>query len=95
MHVVGQAEMAGNRPSLLRLDRVELGPTRAAASSGSRPPRQPIRARLSGAVLDLSPQFGTKPAAPATTASGTPAAKEAGPTRLDRRYPLRPGVAGA
>ncbi len=66
MHVVGQAEMTGNRPTLMRFDRIELGLTQGSGELRFPPdPAQPLRLTLSGAVLDLSTQFGSKPSEPA------------------------------
>ena len=75
MHVVGQAEMAGNKPAVMRFQQIELGLTRA--SGELRFPAdtaQPIRATLTGTVLDLSTQFGNKVATPAKS-GGSASAK--------------------
>lgn len=58
MAVEGRAQMVGDRPLLLVLDRVVLGATQGAGQvrlPGG--PGEPIRATLSGAVLDLSSQL--------------------------------------
>jgi hypothetical protein len=71
MQVVGAADMVGDRPALLRLERIVLGPTQASgeirfpAATGG-----PIRARLAGPLLDLSTEFSGKPAN-ATVRSGS------------------------
>lgn len=66
MEVVGRAEMVGDRPLLLRLDHIVLGPTRAAGEIRfPAQPGEPIRVKLSGPTLDLSSQLSSKPARPA------------------------------
>ncbi len=63
MQVVGRAEMVGNRPALLRLERIVLGPTQASGEVRFPPtPAEPIHARLSGPLLDLSAELSRKPA---------------------------------
>jgi hypothetical protein len=59
LDVVGRAEMVDGRPLLLRLDRIDIGPTRAAGEIRF-PAREgePTRVWLSGAMLDLSNQLG-------------------------------------
>jgi len=58
MAIVARARASDGRPSLLEIDRITLGPTQASGEVHfpSRP-GDPIRARLSGPVLDLSTQF--------------------------------------
>ena len=74
MAVEGRAEMVGNRPLNLVLDRIVLGPTQARGTVRfPETPGQPIRANLVGTVLDLSDEFGKKPAgAPAPASTGPP-----------------------
>ena len=85
LQVTGQAEMAGNRPALIRFDQIELGRTRATGEIRFPPDTtQPIRATLSGSTLDLSTQFGKKPAPPP---SGHVRARQR------RTRPGRPGLA--
>jgi hypothetical protein len=78
MQVRGRLDMAGEKPALLVLDPIVLGPTRARgeirlpATVG-----EPIRATLNGAVLDLSAGLSRKPAQGAAakdnpTADSTP-----------------------
>ena len=63
MAMEGRAQMVGDRPLLLVLDRIVLGATQAAgqvrfpAVTG-----EPIRATLNGAVLDIAAQLATTPA---------------------------------
>ncbi len=63
MQLRGRLDMAGDKPALLVLDPIVLGPTRAhgeirlPAAAG-----EPIRATLAGAVLDLSSGLSRKPA---------------------------------
>ncbi len=67
MAVEGRAEMVGTRPLQLVLDRIVLGPTQAQGQVRfPANPGEPIRATLTGPVLDLSTEFGKKPAASAT-----------------------------
>lgn len=62
MQLRGRAEMVGDKPALLVLDPIALGPTQARGeirfpvSSG-----QPIRAKLNGTALDLSALLAAKP----------------------------------
>ncbi len=63
MQVVGRAEMVGERPALLRLERIVLGPTQAAGEVRfPLTPAGPIHVRLSGPLLDLSTELSRKPA---------------------------------
>ncbi len=63
MQVRGRAEMVGDKPSLLMLDPIVLGPTQAHGEIRlPAAPDQPIRAKLSGTVLDLSAGLAAKPA---------------------------------
>ena len=74
MRVVGRAEMEDGRPSLLRLETIELGPTRASGEVRfPKRPGAPIRARVSGPVLDLSDQLSGSlgPSASGTSRRGT------------------------
>ena len=77
MQVRGRLDMAGDKPTLLVLEPIVLGPTRAhgeirlPATAG-----EPIRATLSGAVLDLSSGMSRKPAQGAAVKDG-PAANSA------------------
>ena len=71
LHVVARADMVGDKPALLHLDALEIGPTRAAgdirfpvATGG------PIQATLSGTVLDLSTQFSDSGGKGSSKASG-------------------------
>ena len=69
MAIEGHAELVGERPLNLVLDRIVLGPTQARGTI--RFPaavREPIRAMLVGTVLDLSTQFTGK----GGEAAGTP-----------------------
>ena len=68
LRVLGRAEMVGDRPLMLRLDRLMLGPTQAAGEIlfPSRP-ADPIRIRLAGPSLDLSTELAAKPGRPAET----------------------------
>ncbi len=62
MQVRGHADLAGDKPSMLVLDPIVLGPTRARGEvrlPGT--PDQPIRAKLNGTVLDLSTELAAKP----------------------------------
>lgn len=68
----GRAEMVGPDPLNLILDRLELGATRAQGRLlFPERPNDPIRATLSGAVLDLAPQLNAPPAKPGEP-PGTP-----------------------
>ncbi len=73
MQVSGRAEMVGDMPSRLVLDRIWLGPTRAQGQIDlPRAPADPVVVRLSGSVLDLSTELGGGPsrkAEPAAEAS--------------------------
>ncbi len=63
MQVRGRAEMVGDKPALLVLDPIVLGPTQARGEVRlPSAPDQPIRAKLNGAVLDLSTELSAKPA---------------------------------
>ncbi len=76
--VRGRADMVGDKPGLLVLDPITLGPTQARGEIRfPDAPGQPIRARLSGAALDLSAALAAKPGqgdAPKASANndGTP-----------------------
>jgi len=62
MQVRGRAEMVGDKPALLVLDPITLGPTQAAGEIRlPATPDQPIRAKLNGTVLDLSTELSAKP----------------------------------
>ncbi len=62
MQVRGRAEMVGDKPSLLVLDPIVLGPTQARGEIRlPAAPDQPIRAKLNGTVLDLSTELSAKP----------------------------------
>ncbi len=62
MELAGRAEMVGNRPLSLVMDRIVLGATQGRGQvrlpAG---PNEPIRATLSGTVLDLSDALARKP----------------------------------
>ncbi len=63
MQVRGRLDMAGDKPALLALDPIVLGPTRARGEIRlPAAPNEPIRATLAGAVLDLSSGLSRKPA---------------------------------
>ena len=71
MQIQGRAEMVGDLPSRLVLDRIVLGPTQARGELVlPTTPGAPLQATLTGPVLDLSPEFGPKPARPASQTSG-------------------------
>lgn len=76
MALEARVEMVGNRPLNLVLDQIVLGPTQAHGQIRfPATPNEPIRASLTGPVLDLSTQFGHKPDAPSPAkpdAHGTP-----------------------
>ena len=71
MVVRGRAEMVGDKPARLVLDSITLGSTRARGEVRLPvQPDEPIRARLTGSVLDLSTEFGSKPAGGLKSAPG-------------------------
>ena len=77
MQVRGRLDMAGDKPALLVLDPIVLGPTRAHGDIRlPTTPNEPIRATLAGAVLDLSTGLSSglsrKPAQGGASKDGTP-----------------------
>jgi len=75
--VAGHAEFIDAQPSILRLDRLVLGATRASGTVHFPRPSDPtLRVDLSGPVLDLSGRFGGKsektPPKPQNDEAGTP-----------------------
>ena len=85
MQVRGRLEMAGDKPALLALDPIVLGPTRARGEV--RLPaaaNDPIRVTLAGAVLDLSTELSRKPAQGGTMRDGT--AKGSAPWIADASF---------
>jgi hypothetical protein len=69
MALDGHIEMVGADPLLLVLDRIELGPTRGRGQVRFPDrPSQPIRATLTGAVLDLAPQLAQQSTPPGAAA---------------------------
>ncbi|HYZ64862.1 MAG TPA: AsmA-like C-terminal domain-containing protein [Acetobacteraceae bacterium] len=63
LQVVARADVLGGKPTLLRFDRIVLGPTQASGELRFPDvPGGPIRAQLAGPVLDLSTEFSRKPA---------------------------------
>jgi hypothetical protein len=76
LQVRGRADMVGDKPALLVLDPITLGPTQAHGEIRfPDAPGQPIRAKLSGTALDLSSALAAKPGqgdAPKGSADGTP-----------------------
>jgi len=61
MQVRGRAEMVGDKPALLVLDPISLGPTQARGEIRFPVPQgQPVRVKLNGTVLDLSTQLAAK-----------------------------------
>ena len=73
MQVRGRAEMVGDKPALLILDPIALGATRARGEVRlPSTPDQPIRAKLSGAVLDLSTELSAKPGQDSSSKDNTP-----------------------
>lgn len=62
MKVAAHAEMVGDRPLLLRVQHIVLGPTQASGEiMFPARPADPIRVRLSGPSLDLSNELSAKP----------------------------------
>ena len=62
MEVIARADMVGDRPLLLRFERIVLGPTHASGEVHfAEQPGDPIRARLGGSQLDLSTELSAKP----------------------------------
>ncbi len=73
MQVRGRLDMAGDKPSLLVLAPVVLGPTRAHGEIRlPAAPGDPIRATLAGTVLDLSGGLSRKPAQGSTARDSAP-----------------------
>ncbi len=84
MEVRGRAEMVGNTPSRLVLDRIVLGPTRASGQVElPSNPDQPLRASLTGTVLDLSAKLSRQPT-PKPGASEEPGTALVADLRFDR-----------
>ncbi len=82
MQVRGRLDMAGDKPALLALDPIVLGPTRARGEIRlPATPDEPVRVTLSGAVLDLSSGLPRKPAQGGTVRDGT--AKDSTPWLAD------------
>lgn len=72
MAVEGRAEMVGDRPLLLVLDRAVLGATQGAGQVRlPAAPGEPIRATFAGTVLDLSDQLASTPKPADTTTAWT------------------------
>ena len=70
LQMQGRVELVGDRPLILQLDRLVLGATQAAGEVRFPERRgEPIRANLSGPVLDLSAQFSRKTSSPSSAAA--------------------------
>ncbi len=73
MQLRGRLDMAGDKPALLALDPIVLGPTGARGEIRlPATPTDPIRATLAGAVLDLSAELPRKPAQGGAAKDSTP-----------------------
>ena len=85
MAIEGRAEMVGDRPLTLVLDRMSIGTTQATGRINfPAGPRDPIRVTLAGPRLDLSGQFASKPGPAAPRKPEPPGTPWVADLRFDR-----------